>query len=70
MKRLYSYDNFEGDKGIIIADSWDEAVAIFKEEYPDRQIAETSEQYWKHGCWMEEIDFMADESKLYITCPW
>ena len=70
MKRLYSYDNYEGDKGIIIADSWEEAVALYKKSYPNREIAETNEQYWDYGCYIEEIDFALEESRLYVTCEW
>ena len=68
MKRLYSFDNYEGDKGIIIADSWDEAVMMFKENYPDREIAERHDEYLNHGCYLEEIDFVDDG--LYVTCDW
>lgn len=32
-KRLYSYDNFEGDKGVIIAKSLEEACEIYKTHY-------------------------------------
>ena len=70
MRKLYTYDNYEGDKGIIIADSWDEAVALYKEQYPDREVAETQEQYWDYGCYIEEIDFWTDEKKLYAICEW
>ena len=70
MRKLYTYDNYEGDKGIIVADSWDEAVAIYKEQYPDREIAETDEQYWDYGCYIEEIDFWSNEKKLYVCCEW
>lgn len=70
MKKIYMYDNFEGDKGIIIANSFDEAVTLFKEQYPDREIAETTEKYWEHGSYLEEIDFWSEESRLYIVCEW
>lgn len=70
MKRVYTYDNFEGDKGIIVADSYEEAVKIFQEQYPDRKIAKAIDEYWNHGCYIEEIDFMYDESRLYVTCEW
>ena len=70
MKRLYSYDNYEGDKGIIIADSWEEAVALYKEQYPYREVAETNGQYWNGGCFIEEIDFVTEESRLYTTYEW
>lgn len=67
-KKLYSYDNCQGDKGVIIADSYEEAVELHKKEYPERQIAEDDTQYWNDGCYLEEVDFV-DESKLYNTCP-
>lgn len=70
MKKLYSFDNHEGDKGIIVANSWDEAVEILKEEYPDREIAETQDQYCDGGCFMEEIDFWSEENRLYVVCEW
>ena len=70
MKKIYSYDNYEGDKGIIVADSFDEAVAIFKENYPDREIAETQEQYWENGSYIYEIDCFSEENRLYVVCEW
>lgn len=70
MKKIYTYDNYEGDKGIIFADSFDEAVKIFKEYYPDRNIAEDIRQYWDYGCFMEEVDYVPKKSKLYVTVEW
>ena len=70
MKKIYTYDNCEGDKGIIFADSFDEAIEIFKYHYPDRNIAEDIRQYWDNGCFMEEVDFVPSESKLYVTVEW
>lgn len=70
MKKIYSYDNHEGDKGIIIADSFDDAVSLFKDEYPDRTIAESPEQYWDHGSYIEEIGPLGGKNGLYIVCEW
>ena len=70
MKKIYAYDNCDGDKGIIIADSMEEAIALFKEHYPDRNIATNLEQYWSHGCYIEKVDDIPTESKLYTTCEW
>ena len=70
MKKIYTYDNYEGDKGIIFANSFDEAMKIFKDYYPDRKIADNIEQYWNNGCYLEEMDFIPSESKLYVTCVW
>ena len=33
-KKVFAYENSEGDKGIIIARSYNEAKAIFHKEYP------------------------------------
>ena len=70
MQTIYSYDNYEGDKGIIIADSFDEAIELFHKKYPDRQIADDCKQYWDHGCYIEEIDYVRGQSQLYVTCAW
>ena len=70
MKKIYTYDNYEGDKGIILADSFDEAIKIFKNQYPYRGIAENMEQYWNYGCFIEELDFVSSESKLYAIIEW
>lgn len=71
MKKLYSYDNFEGDKGVIIADSIEEAEKIYKEEYPERQIAENQEQYYDNGCYLiEESVLDGTTSRLFNICPW
>jgi len=66
---IYSYDNYEGDKGVIIADSYDEAIRLYKEEYPKRKIANNDEEYWDCGCYIEEIG-MVEKGKLYNTEPW
>ena len=70
MKKIYSYDNCEGDKGIIIADSLDGAIAMFKEQYPDRNVAVDVTHYWDNGSYIEEICVLCEENKLYVTCAW
>ena len=70
MSKLYSYDNCEGDKGVIIAESYEEAVEIYKKEYSTRQIAENDEQYWDNGCYLKEEGSIGTGTKLYCTVPW
>lgn len=70
MKKIYVYDNYEGDKGIIVAESLDEAIVMFKEQYPDIEVAKTQEQYWEYGSYIYEIDTWSDENKLYVVCEW
>lgn len=67
MNKLYSYDNCEGDKGVIVAESYEEAVEIYKKEYPKRKIVENGSEYWDNGCYLKEEGSI--ETKLYCTFP-
>lgn len=69
-KKIYSYDNFEGDKGVIIAKSLEEAYEIYKKYYPERQIAYTDEEYLEGGCYIVEEGILDGKSILYNTVPW
>lgn len=70
MKNIYGYDNCEGDKGVIIADTMDEAIIIYKNKYPERNIANNIDEYWDGGCFLIEIGVLANKSELYVNCPW
>lgn len=35
-KRVFAYENSQGDKGIIIATSYKKAEQIYRKEYPKR----------------------------------
>lgn len=70
MKKLYSYDNYEGDKGVIIAGSLEEAIEIYKKTYPKRKIANNQEEYFNYGCYLVEEGILDGASKLFNTCPW
>lgn len=69
MQNIYSYDNCNGDKGIIIADSYESAVAIYKNEYPNRTIDNGDGSYWNDdGCIISEVGTVLDNS-LYNVFP-
>lgn len=38
--KVFAYENSDGDKGIIIARSIDEAEKIFHKKYPERKIVD------------------------------
>ena len=38
--KVFAYENSDGDKGIIIAKSIEEAKKIFHEKYPERKIVD------------------------------
>ena len=69
-RKIYAYENSECDKGIIIAQSLDEARELFKKEYPKRKIAKNDEEYYDNGAYVFEADVLKNESKLYCPFPW
>ena len=72
-KKLFAFDNFNGDKGIIIAGSRKEAENLYREEYPDRKIAKHGhdyDAYYNNGCFITEKGVLNDMGGRFITCPW
>lgn len=67
--KMYAYEIWEGDKGIIIAKSFDEAEKIFHEEYPERKIVDNESDWWNGGAYLEEMDYV-ENNKLYCCFPW
>ena len=43
--KVFAYENSDGDKGIIIARSINEAEKIFHEKYPERKIVDNYYDY-------------------------
>ena len=68
-KILFAYENYEGDKGIIIATSKEEAIKIFKKEYPKRKIAENDQDYYNNGTYLFEVGAV-NNHELYCAFPW
>lgn len=48
-------NNSDGDKGIIIAKSIEEAKKIFHEKYPERKIVDNYYDYCKNGAYLFEM---------------
>lgn len=69
-KKIYVYENSEGDKGIIIAYTESEAKRLFQEKYPQRKIISTDEDYFDGGAYLYEFSKLDKESKLYCAFPW
>ena len=68
-KKIYAYENSDGDKGIIIAKSYNDAKRIFHEKYPKRKIVEDdSIDYWDNGSYLFEMDNVSD-NELYCCFP-
>ena len=68
-KKVFAYENSDGDKGIIIAVSIDEAKRIFHEQYPERTIVDNYCDYCQNGAYLFEMD-KGDNNKLYCCFPW
>ena len=69
-KKIYVYENSEGDKGIIIAYTEIEARRLFQEIYPKRKIVDNDDNYYDNGAYLYELGTLSDESKLYCAFPW
>lgn len=69
MKHIYYFDVWEGDKGIIIADNFQEAVRIFKEEYGDDvPVCEVDTDTFDVGmCSIDEVGDYTGVSQLMVT---
>lgn len=68
-KKVFAYENSDGDKGIIIAVSMDEAKRIFHEKYPERTIVDNYYDYCQNGAYLFEMS-KVDNNKLYCCFPW
>lgn len=60
--KLYTYDITEGDKGIIFANSYEEAVELFKADYPEIEVVE--EYGESYTCVISEFADVPTEPKL------
>lgn len=69
-KKIYAYENSEGDKGIIIAYMESEAKKLFQEKYHQRKIIDTDGDYYDNGAYLYELGELDSESKLYCAFPW
>lgn len=67
--KVFAYENSDGDKGIIIAKSIEEAKKIFHEKYPERKIVDNYYDYCQNGANLFEMD-KVDNNKLYCCFPW
>lgn len=70
-KKLYAYENSEGDKGVIIATSLSEAIAIFKKNYPNRKVVDVdTNDYWDNGAYVFEVGVLNGKRKLFCPFLW
>lgn len=64
--KIFEYDVWDGDKGIIIANDEDEAVRIFKKEY-DLPVVGVDVEDQEHGtCVIDEVADLHDHPALYF----
>ena len=68
-KKMFAYECSEGDKGVIVARSYEEAKQIFYKKYPNREIVDNDDDYWENGAYLFEVDTLKN-GKLYCCFPW
>lgn len=67
--KIYAYENHEGDKGIVIAETEEKAAEIFHKEYPDKKIVD-NDRDWRNGnTFLYEVGTM-ENNKLFNVFPW
>ena len=60
--KIFSYDICEDDKGIIFAETEEQAREIFEEEYPDIEVVDYYDDY--HTCVITEVCNYNNEAGL------
>lgn len=78
VQKLYSYDIFDNEKGIIIANNIEEAAKLFEQNKPGIEyVLETNpdweervEIYWNGGARIEEVTELNGVSKICCTVDW
>lgn len=63
--RVYSFDNFHGDKGVIIAKNYDDAVKVYMQKY-DRKITDDHNEYMNDGCYLFDMGIV-EKNKMYVN---
>lgn len=64
--KLFSYDIWDSDKGIILADSEEEAVKIFHDEYEGVPVVGYDcEELAPQACDIEEVSEFSKDKKIY-----
>lgn len=66
LKKIYAYEIYGKDKGIIIARSYNHAEKILKKEY-NIDITDNDDKYWSgEGAYLYEVDNVKN-NHLYAT---
>ena len=66
MKKIYAYEIFEGDKGIIIASSYKKAKKILKKEYSIKVADDDAAYYNGNRAYLYEVGKVKN-NKLYAA---
>jgi hypothetical protein len=67
--KIFKYDNYEGDKGVIIAHSMDEAKRIFHGLFLHHEITGYGPAWYEGGTAIEELGAATDGS-MYTVHAW
>lgn len=67
--KIFSYEIFEGDKGVILAHSEEEAKAFLSEDYPEREVTRDLNDYME-GAILLKNEGNADRPRIVAAFPW
>ena len=71
--KLYSYMFYEGDEGVVIANSWEEAKKMLEETYPRNEVnvVDASNYEFDVGqCLLYKEADTTEEPKVICTREW
>lgn len=73
--KIYVYENTYSDKGIIIADTLEEAQHLWQTKYPKRRLYTRYDVYKcldddNGGMVFSDFEEELENHKLYCTVPW
>lgn len=64
--KIFEYDIYDGDKGVIIANDEAEAIRIFKNNYENAVINVDGTDYDSGVCSINEVAELEDNPQLYF----
>lgn len=67
--KLWAYENFSGDYGVIIAPTYEKAMELYKADYPTWKVIPASRIRDENESYLFEVGDIKDE-ELYAAFPW
>lgn len=64
MMKLFVFDNYEGDKGVIVSENYDNALAAYRQIY-SRNVVDNHTDYVNGGCYLTDLGDIKEDG-VYV----